>query len=290
RAKLMAKIKELEDAMERLKASLQESFKEEPEEQTEQATTCPTCGSSACTSTNCVAVVQAPAQSPREKKVQKQRIPGLKKTVAVAMQVKATRGIFKRLHDDASLRVTRMICRRDDSDAERVWTLEEISEVRRPSSPGRAQVSTQLSAAAQQLDRCGPPARFLEQWRQFEKASLLPGHGSGTVSEAALGSKRAVRMQPAEEQPSAELREPGSPIVEKKGLDREASPSEAQAVSAQKLQLQPPWQWVPLAPQVSQVSPPQVSSVAESAGFSPPGEEHPRVELTAFSTASYCNL
>eukprot|EP00930_Biecheleria_cincta_P095382 TRINITY_DN87346_c0_g1_i1.p1 TRINITY_DN87346_c0_g1~~TRINITY_DN87346_c0_g1_i1.p1 ORF type:complete len:660 (-),score=139.70 TRINITY_DN87346_c0_g1_i1:82-2061(-) len=147
---LMARIKELQDEIDRIRALLRD-----PQQQ--QA-------------------VRSRQALTEEKQEKKRRAPREPEKVISCTQRGGTRKIFKRLHADAAQRVTRMICRRMQSDADAAE--ERDSKYLHPSDGGdfdadsRANggfVASQLEAAAEQLERFGPEARRKELVRQREK-------------------------------------------------------------------------------------------------------------------------
>jgi len=165
KAALMARIKELQDEIDRIRALLKD-----PQQRQQQSV-----GS---------------RQSLTEEKEKKRRAPPEPEKVISYTQRGGTRKIFKRLHADAAQRVTRMICRRMQSDADAAEQRD--SKYLHPSDGGDYDtdsganvgfVASQLEAAAEQLERFGPEARRKESLRQREK--LFASTASLSQNEAA---------------------------------------------------------------------------------------------------------
>lgn len=168
KATLMARIKELQDEIDRIRALLKDP--------------------------------QQPVRSRQvgtEEKQTKRRAPREPEKVVSCIRRGGTRKIFKRLHADAAQRVTRMICRRMQSDADKAEDrdnkfLHPSDGFDTDSSANGGFVASQLEDAAEQLDRFGPESRRKELLRQREK--LLAS--TVGLSQNEVGSTRFTMHDP----------------------------------------------------------------------------------------------
>lgn len=161
---LMARIKELQDEIDRIRALLKDW------EQQQQPTK----------------HVATEKETKREKQT-KRRAPREPEKVVSCIRRGGARKIFKRLHADAAQRVTRMICRRMQSDADKAEDGGyHPGYLDTDGSANGGFVASQLEDAAEQLERFGPVSRRKELHRQREK--LLSSTASLSQNEA--GSTR----------------------------------------------------------------------------------------------------
>jgi len=132
------------------------------------------------------ALLRAPKTTPKPKVVQKTMRKVYKEPEKIATSQPrrySTRRIFARLHQDAAHRVTRMICRREQSDAEKAGDIRR-SVVHSDAIEENELYGHQLEQAALQLERYGPEAR--------RKESLRLRDLTLSYSEGALGASREV--------------------------------------------------------------------------------------------------